>query len=479
MYGLLSEAKEEDKFQISKENYFASGYHSNLNSEVKKNIISQLNAAKQFLKQKESEGKVVFIQITSSESAVPNHDNEDKNKPEKPTGWLRERRAETMKKFIEEQLEKWIGTEIKSIPPFLPFKYSEPTEKYTEGDNMKDPRFNKDIWVRLEMEVMPADTCLVGLTIEVMYIDTPDPSFPCRGNHRCNGADFDVKMNGIVVGNANLNNGTSGGDVKPRPLVISPEKAQQIARNSTDQTLKISLKCKVQNCHSATPEIRISKEGKQIIHTCTSLGLRNDNTEVTVLILDLCGNIITSKNSAPNAGVLDPQSKLKLNQTNQQSTGSSNSLPFIVLYKPGVKSISQTDYGVFKNLATYNQSKSLGEWTSNPINSFYGNGLSRYLYPAKDFAKLNSEVMKNSSMFFKIKPSNVVRIALKSDSEIPTKYKEYFDKKLLSKQINTFDPSSEHIYIWNGGDNYKLSKDKTINNGDRLIFTGPSRTISF
>lgn len=317
LYGLINEVAEENKKEISAQNYFAPGYHSDLNPKIKASIKQQLESAKTFIKEKENEGKIVFIRITSSESDVPNHDNE-KGGVEVPKGWLRERRAETMKKYISSILETWGDLTI--IPPFEPFVFSEPIEKYAEGDNKKDPRFDKDIWVKIDMEVKPADACLVGLGVEVMYTDKPDANFPCRGNHRCNEALFNVKLNGVIIGSANLNNGIRGGDVKAPMITVTPQSAEQIGKNSKNGLLTLSLQCLYSSCHSATPEIRISKNGAVIIHTCTSLMTRNDNREVTVLVLDLCGNIIPKNNETANAGILDKLSTLATASTANQTT---------------------------------------------------------------------------------------------------------------------------------------------------------------
>jgi len=317
LYGLINEVAEEDKKEITAQNYFAAGYHSDLNPAIKASIKKQLESAKTFIKQKEGEGKIVFIKITSSESAVPNHNNEVAGKPEVEKGWLRERRAETMKKYISSVLETW--GDLATIPPFEPFSFSEPTEKYSDGDNKKDPRFNNDIWVKIDMEVKPADACLVGLGVEVMYTDKPDASFPCRGNHRCDEALFNVKLNGVIIGSANLNNRIKGGDVKPPMITVTPEQSEKIGKSSKNGLLTLSLQCIYSSCHSATPEIRISKDGQVIIHTCTSLMNRNDSREVTVLVLDLCGNIITNKNEPANAGILDQTSTLSIGSASPQT----------------------------------------------------------------------------------------------------------------------------------------------------------------
>ena len=46
LYGIINEAAEDDKFEIKAQNYFAPGYHSNLNSKIKQSITQQLLSAK-------------------------------------------------------------------------------------------------------------------------------------------------------------------------------------------------------------------------------------------------------------------------------------------------------------------------------------------------------------------------------------------------------------------------------------------------
>jgi hypothetical protein len=65
LYGLINEVASEDRFEISAQNYFATGYHSGLHSSVKASIKKQLESAKQFIQSKEREGKIVFIKMQS------------------------------------------------------------------------------------------------------------------------------------------------------------------------------------------------------------------------------------------------------------------------------------------------------------------------------------------------------------------------------------------------------------------------------
>ena len=443
LYGLINEVASEDRFEISAQNYFASGYHSGLHSSVKSSIKKQLESAKQFIKQKEAEGKIVFIKITSSESAVPNHDNETQGKPEVAKGWLRQRRAETMKKYISSVLEGW--TDLKTIPPFEPFIFSEPTQKYTEGDNKKDPRFKTDIWVKVEMEVKPADACLVGLGVEVMYTDYPDPKFPCRGNHRCNEALFNVKLNGIIIGSANLNNGSRGGDVKPPIIRVTPEQSEQIAKNSKDGLLTLSLQCNTSTCHSATPEIRISKDGVVIIHTCTSLMARNDSRETTVLVLDLCGNIITNKNNPANAGVLDPSSTLATKSTANKTTQTTQTGKTIYIYSKNGKTYNQNSLDEIINakLIALDEATKKYKWIGNTVTTISSKNSQ---YPSQTI---------NKGDVIELKPTIIDVFESKQTLDVITKYNELYNSGKIIKQ--SLGGGLSERYIW-------ADKDTPVNN---------------
>ena len=469
LYGLINEVASEDRFEISAQNYFAPGYHSGLHSSVKVSIKKQLESAKQFIQSKEREGKIVFIKITSSESAVPNHNNEVAGKPEVGKGWLRERRAETMKKYISSVLEGW--TDLKTIPPFEPFVFSEPIEKYSEGDNKKDKRFKKDIWVKVEMEVKPADACLVGLGVEVMYTDYPDPKFPCRGNHRCDEALFNVKLNGVIIGSANLNNRIKGGDVKPSMIKVTPEQAEQIAKNSKDGLLTLSLQCMYSSCHSATPEIRISKDGVVIIHTCTSLMARNDSREATVLVLDLCGNIITNKNNPANAGVLDPASTLATKSTTNKTTQTGKT---IYIYSKNGKTYNQNtlDELINAKLIALDETTKKYKWIGNTVTTISSKNSQ---YPSQTI---------NKGDVVELKPTILDLFENKQIPDVIAKYNELYNSGKIIKQI--LGGGLSERYIW-------VDKDTPVNNvlpgktkskvskfttGNMIILRGKEQSIS-
>jgi hypothetical protein len=139
---------------------------------------------------------------------------------------------------------------------------------------------------------MAPEKCLVNLEIEVKYEKEPNTSFPCRGGHTCNDARFEIKLNGIPVGVADLNNANDGGSRTSGIIKIDDAEAKQIASINNKEII-FSLKClSGTNCHSGTPEIIIKKGEEILYHSCSPAMSRGDQNEYPVHTLDVCGNVI-------------------------------------------------------------------------------------------------------------------------------------------------------------------------------------------
>ena len=115
-------------------------------------------------------------------------------------------------------------------------------------------------------------------------------------------------MNGVVIGQANLNNQKDGGP-RSSKLTITDELAKKIVGNDP-KNLMLSLQCTSNNCHSSTPEVKITKGEKVIYHKCAApLAKRASTDDVPILELDPCGelfvkegppeNIVTTKEPPP------------------------------------------------------------------------------------------------------------------------------------------------------------------------------------
>jgi hypothetical protein len=171
-------------------------------------------------------------------------------------------------------------------------------------------------FVRVRLKLQPPETCLTGLKIDVNYYKTPSPAFPCRGGHTCDQALFDVNFNGVTIGVANLNNKVDGGD-RLNSFTVTAEQAKKILGGQC-KDINISLKCKYKSCHSATPEITISK-GNYVYpgfpRCMPSITERDDYSLKHLLTTDCCGNIKKSNNdikqSLPDENKIQKPADLK------------------------------------------------------------------------------------------------------------------------------------------------------------------------
>jgi len=292
-----------------------------------KTFDSDLQSAVDWIKEKSEEikkrggkitssSKVLIVQVEASESQVPNYNGEVDPPKKVAPEWLSRKRAETITKYLTNFFTKLVkdGT-LSEIPTFQePLIKIGPTPwKPDDGDKADDQKFKNEQYIKVLVKFVPPTACLEGLTIDVIYNRNEDPSWPCRGGHVCDDAKFNVLLNGVVIGLANLNNANDGGS-RISSFTITPQQAVQIidATSSTsDGNILISFTCanSTGRCHSSTPEIRIKRGNSQtvIYHACTpSISEENDYSEIKVMKLDACGNII-EKGSEKKAAQKDAQ----------------------------------------------------------------------------------------------------------------------------------------------------------------------------
>ena len=281
-----------DEMTLKGESFFSNGMWKNLSPNGKEQLDSQLANAAKFLAAKK--GRVVYVKIIAGESQVTNTDNENPNHPKVDTGYLSEKRATTMKEYLSKYFDNLLSQGIISTKPI--FEAPEiiiGSTTYTKGvDNPNDSKYKSERFVNVELKLQSPAKCVVGLTVEVMYNKDPNPAFPCRSGHRCDEAKFAVKLNGVTIGTADLNNGVDGGSRTSKPLVVTDAQAKQIIGNESKDII-ISLQCiSGANCHSSTPEVKISKGSSVIYWGCSpSIAARGEVGEKTILVLDNCGNL--------------------------------------------------------------------------------------------------------------------------------------------------------------------------------------------
>ena len=168
------------------------------------NLNNQMKVIQNFLV-KNPQTKL-SIQVEAGESKVTNADNEDGGKPVKP-GHLSSRRGESLVNYLNTFFKKLENGGMSFTYPEIPKpKTIVGATPYVRGkDNPKDSKYTKEQFVRLKVTATSQSECLIGLEVMIGYIGTT--------GHQCDEALFELKMNGVSLGIANLNNGkydTSG-----------------------------------------------------------------------------------------------------------------------------------------------------------------------------------------------------------------------------------------------------------------------------
>lgn len=294
LYGLLTEATGEDQITLTADSTFGPGKYSQLSQEGNTELKEQLAKATSWMSQ--NKGSLIFVQIVAGESQLTNYDTEQEPKVPVDPKVLSRLRAKTLKreltKYFQDLIKQGVLTEM---PIFQEPKIIIGQTKYVKGQtitNAQRVKYNQEQFVKVEMKLMSPEKCLVNLEVEVKYVKEKNAAFPCRGGHTCDEAKFDIKMNGVSIGVANLNNAIDGGSRTSGILKIDDAKAKQIIGVNAKEIV-FSLKClSGQNCHSGTPEVVIKKNGETLYHSCSPAMSRRDENEYPIHTLDACGNVL-------------------------------------------------------------------------------------------------------------------------------------------------------------------------------------------
>lgn len=328
LYGLLTEATGQDQITLTADSTFGPGKYSQLSAEGDAELKEQLQNAAAWMA--ENKGSLIFVQIVAGESQLTNYDTEQDPKVPVEAKVLSRLRAKTLKRMLKQYFQTLIdkGT-LTEMPIFQEPKIIIGATKYTKGQTITDAlraKYNQEQFVKVELKLMAPEKCLVNLEVEVKYVKESNTSFPCRGGHTCDDAKFDVKMNGVSIGMANLNNAKDGGDRTSGILKIDDAKAKQIVGVNAKE-ITFSLKClSGQNCHSGTPEIVIKKNGETIYHSCSPAMSRGDQNEYPIHTLDACGNVLekgtgdaTNKDTAATTQPTETANVYKVNLPKKES----------------------------------------------------------------------------------------------------------------------------------------------------------------
>lgn len=177
-----------------------------LSSSIQSDVKKRLKPLVDFLITNPSSD--VKITIVAGESRVTNYDREKcgpgiytaecKLKP-KQLSLLRAQQIEVYLNKLFVNL-KSNGT-ISKLPPKPTISTVLGSTKYTPGeDNPEDPKYKEEQKIELLIDAEASYECLVGMKISISY---EGPT-----GHKCDEAIFDVQLNNMSLGVANLNNGS-------------------------------------------------------------------------------------------------------------------------------------------------------------------------------------------------------------------------------------------------------------------------------
>ena len=287
---------------------------NSLTEEGKKGIDETLKKVSTFISQ--NKNSKVTINIEVGESQVTNYDRE-RCRPKDyssscklETGELARLRAETIVKYLKSQFGKLkTRGEITNVPVFPTPKTNVElgTQKhqYTKGkDKPDDPKYKEDQYVKFNINIESTTTeniyderCLVNFVVDVSYHKKRHSKFGCRGGHYCNQAKFDIYLNEVKLGVANLNNKEDGGD-REAIFTVTSDMVDDIMKGDTyklNKTLTLWSRCLHSNCHNSTQEVKLSNsKGEVLYHECvnpTGKDSKRGAKDRILAIMDECGNV--------------------------------------------------------------------------------------------------------------------------------------------------------------------------------------------
>ncbi len=274
-YGLIKEQDTSgvaDTLTVDKKVTFKGGYYSPQYADFKTSLDPELVKVQQFLANGKGKAFIVNVRIGSGESKVPNTDNENGGKRVDP-GILSEKRLETIRKYITDKLQSYVGKGLVSLPkittskpiiggpewigqPFCP-KDKIPADdtqgyicagaNFVPGPNVVNwskgktstyktilDQYNEAQFLRVGLQLKEIPTiikeCLDNMKIQVNYTDI-------NKKHKCNSSVYRIKLNNVELTRddgakyASLNNAGDKYDNNPGTCVHNQD--PQCARFNT------------------------------------------------------------------------------------------------------------------------------------------------------------------------------------------------------------------------------------------------------
>jgi hypothetical protein len=178
-----------------------------LTTEQQANAKSKLIEITKFLQ--DHNGSDVTIQIEAGESRVTNYDREVGGDVQLAAGELSKRRGEEFVNYLKSFFQQMVGSLITKVPNIPPPKTIVGTTPYNrEAGDAKNPamleKYSKEQFVRAVITTEKEYECTVGMSVTIGYY----PSKAKNRTHFCDEAIFELRMNGVPVGEVNLNNGS-------------------------------------------------------------------------------------------------------------------------------------------------------------------------------------------------------------------------------------------------------------------------------
>lgn len=155
--------------------------------------------------------------------------------------------------------------------------------------------------------IIPENFTVKGYSLEAIYVEQDVANAPCFGGHECNGAQFDIYINDVLILEANLNN---LGEGAPPPVMsdgigsssydrysqttITEQQANSIAANSRfDFIIKIKPNPVNEQPHENITWVRLKNPAGRIIYsTCVSVGSATEVTEAILLDATAVKNVL-------------------------------------------------------------------------------------------------------------------------------------------------------------------------------------------
>jgi hypothetical protein len=180
---------------------FDSGKYK-LTSQMVAEMKSNFGELNQFINQ--NPNAQLTIKVVAGESRVTNYDRERckdgdfSNNCKLEPKVLSELRGRSIQRLLDNYLQR---KELQNPPTFLPTETVLGSKSYTAGkDKADDPKYKEEQFVKLVISAEASYECLIGMKIVIAYDKT---------GHNCDEAVFQVLVNDVPLGVANLNNSTN------------------------------------------------------------------------------------------------------------------------------------------------------------------------------------------------------------------------------------------------------------------------------